>query len=208
MMSVALRGYTIWLINIVLCIYFFTQTFKISDYNRIKAAISNPMFVSPDGTMRKKKVAHPNSPYTDKLVHLTFSVHWPRAISNVLFLIYISEMINGLVHCTIIVTNRIRRIGQQKMPIDRIKRPLYSKNENDTMKHNSSTIYDISTNWMAENRVEIQRSMVMWWMGKRRRRNIVKYICQNLTIAQIFTVIRLNHGHRYDQLFAHHDTKI
>lgn len=73
MMSVALRGYTIWLINIVLCIYFFTQTFKISDYNRIKAAISNPIFVSPDGTMRKK-MPHQNSPYPDKLVNLKFLI--------------------------------------------------------------------------------------------------------------------------------------
>lgn len=73
MMSVALRGYTIWLINIVLCIYFFTQTFKISDYNRIKAAILNPIFVSPDGTMRKM-MPHQNSPYADKLVRLMFSI--------------------------------------------------------------------------------------------------------------------------------------
>lgn len=65
MMSFAFRGYTIWLINIVLCIYFFTQTFKISDYNRIKAVISNQAFVSPDGTMRKK-VTHQISPYTTK----------------------------------------------------------------------------------------------------------------------------------------------
>lgn len=67
MMSIALRGYTIWLINLILCIYFFTQTFKISDYNRIKAAISNPMFVSPDVTMRKK-IIHSNGQYGEKLV--------------------------------------------------------------------------------------------------------------------------------------------
>lgn len=36
MMGIIFRGYTVWVINIVLCIYFFTQTFKISDYNRIK----------------------------------------------------------------------------------------------------------------------------------------------------------------------------
>lgn len=69
MMSVALRGYTIWLINIVLCIYFFTQTFKISDYNRIKAVITNPMFVSPDVTMRKK-TNNSNGQYGEKLVSI------------------------------------------------------------------------------------------------------------------------------------------
>lgn len=83
MMSITLRGYTIWLINLVLCIYFFTQTFKISDYNRYKAAIANPMYVPPTGTMQKK-VIHPSGPYggaggSDKYV-LAFlfrlSVEW------------------------------------------------------------------------------------------------------------------------------------
>lgn len=73
MMSIALRGYTIWLMNIVLCIYFFTQTFKISDYNRIKAAITNPMFVSPDVTMRKK-TTHPNGSYGEKFVHFNTTI--------------------------------------------------------------------------------------------------------------------------------------
>lgn len=68
MMSIALRGYTIWIMNIVLCIYFFTQTFKISDYNRIKASIANPMLVSPDVTMRKK-VPHQNGLYGEKFVY-------------------------------------------------------------------------------------------------------------------------------------------
>lgn len=36
LMSVAFRGYVLWLINVGLCIYFFTQTLKISDYNRLK----------------------------------------------------------------------------------------------------------------------------------------------------------------------------
>lgn len=36
MMAVIFRGYTVWVMNVVLCIYFFTQTFKITDYNRIK----------------------------------------------------------------------------------------------------------------------------------------------------------------------------
>lgn len=34
MASIALRGYLLWLINLVLCIYLFTQTFRIYDYNR------------------------------------------------------------------------------------------------------------------------------------------------------------------------------
>lgn len=38
MMGITFRGYTIWVINVVLCIYFFTQTFKITDYNRIKVS--------------------------------------------------------------------------------------------------------------------------------------------------------------------------
>lgn len=72
MMSITLRGYTIWLINLVLCIYFFTQTFKISDYNRYKAAIANPMYVPPTGTMQKK-VIPPKGPYAEKFVYsLTF----------------------------------------------------------------------------------------------------------------------------------------
>lgn len=35
MMSVALRGYILWLINLVLAVYLFTQTFKIYDYNKL-----------------------------------------------------------------------------------------------------------------------------------------------------------------------------
>lgn len=106
MMSVALRGYTIWLINIVLCIYFFTQTFKISDYNRIKAAISNPAFVSPDGTMRKKVPHQTTSPYTEKCVFephhflsffFLFDMCFFKSKNNFsLFSIFLfTEMING-----------------------------------------------------------------------------------------------------------------
>lgn len=69
MMSITLRGYTIWLINLLLCIYFFTQTFKISDYNRYKAAIANPMYVPPTGTMQKKNVNQPSGAYAEKFVH-------------------------------------------------------------------------------------------------------------------------------------------
>lgn len=36
MMSVALRGYILWLINLALAVYLFTQTFKIYDYNKLK----------------------------------------------------------------------------------------------------------------------------------------------------------------------------
>lgn len=71
MMSIVWRGWTIWLINIILCVYFFTQTFKIADYNRIKAAISSPMFVPPDGTLRKKN-ARQNESYEDRLVFYIF----------------------------------------------------------------------------------------------------------------------------------------
>ena len=35
MMSIALRGYILWIINFCLAIYLFTQTFKISDHNRM-----------------------------------------------------------------------------------------------------------------------------------------------------------------------------
>lgn len=35
MMSVALRGYVLWLINLALAVYLFTQTFKIYDYNKL-----------------------------------------------------------------------------------------------------------------------------------------------------------------------------
>lgn len=37
MMSVALRGYVLWLINIALAVYLFTQTFKIYDYVKLSA---------------------------------------------------------------------------------------------------------------------------------------------------------------------------
>lgn len=106
MMSVSLRGYTVWLINIVLCIYFFTQTFKISDYNRIKAAITSPMFVTPEGTMRKKVIPQ-NGPYAEKytLIARIFVCCWflikiHRIYQYRLF----SEMIrNGSTHFTIAV---------------------------------------------------------------------------------------------------------
>ena len=35
LMSVALRGYVLWLINLALAVYLFTQTFKIYDYNKL-----------------------------------------------------------------------------------------------------------------------------------------------------------------------------
>jgi hypothetical protein len=35
MMSVALRGYVLWLINLVLAVYLFTQTFKVYDYIKL-----------------------------------------------------------------------------------------------------------------------------------------------------------------------------
>lgn len=35
MYSVALRGYVLWIINMVITLYLFTQTFKIYDYNKL-----------------------------------------------------------------------------------------------------------------------------------------------------------------------------
>lgn len=35
MMSLALRGYVLWLINLLLALYLFTQTFKVYDYNKL-----------------------------------------------------------------------------------------------------------------------------------------------------------------------------
>lgn len=43
MMSVALRGYVLWLINLSLAVYLFTQTFKIYDYNKL----SEHMAITP-----------------------------------------------------------------------------------------------------------------------------------------------------------------
>lgn len=41
MASIALRGYLLWLINLILTVYLFTQTFRVYDYNRLKE-ISKP----------------------------------------------------------------------------------------------------------------------------------------------------------------------
>jgi hypothetical protein len=38
MYSVALRGYALWLINLVLSLYLFTQTFKVYDYNKLASS--------------------------------------------------------------------------------------------------------------------------------------------------------------------------
>lgn len=35
MFSVALRGYLLWAINLGICLFLFTQTFKIYDYNKL-----------------------------------------------------------------------------------------------------------------------------------------------------------------------------
>lgn len=93
MMSIIFRGYTVWVINVILCIYFFTQTFKISDYNRIKVgththtnielrisqrlnilfnefqeAILNQSLTS-NGTLQKKVQQH-SSPHRVKFVYI------------------------------------------------------------------------------------------------------------------------------------------
>lgn len=38
MMSVALRGYVLWLINLMLAVYLFTQTFKVYDYIKLSSS--------------------------------------------------------------------------------------------------------------------------------------------------------------------------
>lgn len=38
--SIALRGYILWFINLVLTIYLFTQTFRIYDYNHTTEAVN------------------------------------------------------------------------------------------------------------------------------------------------------------------------
>lgn len=46
--SIVLRGYLLWILNVVLAIYFFTQTLRISDYNRLTpktVGVSNPGYV-------------------------------------------------------------------------------------------------------------------------------------------------------------------
>lgn len=40
MASLAMRGYLLWFINLVLTIYLFTQTFKIFDYNHTTEAVN------------------------------------------------------------------------------------------------------------------------------------------------------------------------
>lgn len=34
--SIAMRGYLLWFINLFLAVYLFTQTFRVSDYNRTR----------------------------------------------------------------------------------------------------------------------------------------------------------------------------
>lgn len=40
MASIALRGYILWFINLILSIYLFTQTFKVYDYNHTTEAVN------------------------------------------------------------------------------------------------------------------------------------------------------------------------
>lgn len=39
MFSVALRGYLLWAINLGICLFLFTQTFKIYDYNKLGGSV-------------------------------------------------------------------------------------------------------------------------------------------------------------------------
>lgn len=41
MASLALRGYLLWFINLILTIYLFTQTFRVYDYNRMNQVGNN-----------------------------------------------------------------------------------------------------------------------------------------------------------------------
>ncbi|CAO1301736.1 unnamed protein product, partial [Diamesa hyperborea] len=48
MMSIALRGYILWIINFCLAVYLFIQTFKISDHNRMKKGFNNAGFMNTE----------------------------------------------------------------------------------------------------------------------------------------------------------------
>lgn len=43
MMTMAFRGYLLWVINVAISIYLFTETFKIHDYN--KNTVSGSIFL-------------------------------------------------------------------------------------------------------------------------------------------------------------------
>lgn len=61
---------------------------------------------------------------------------------------------------------------------------------------------------MDESRAELQHSTVIWWMVQIRRKKFVIFICRSPIIVQTYIVMmRLKHGHHYDQLCAHHVTK-
>lgn len=51
MMVVCYRGFILWIINICLAGYLFSETFKIYDYNKMKVGFSNPGFISDSHTM-------------------------------------------------------------------------------------------------------------------------------------------------------------
>lgn len=63
--TIVLRGYIIWIINVALSIYFFTQTLEISDFNRLSAkqptgGVSNRAFTDESRTQ------HPIEAYGNK----------------------------------------------------------------------------------------------------------------------------------------------
>lgn len=117
----------------------------------------------------------------------------------------------GLIRCTIIVIIRALWRGQAKI-IVKIRRPLYLKSVNGIMRPSSSTICDTLTNWMDVNRVAvaIHRSIATWWMVWIHRKKFVTFIYQSRIIVQAHNLMNicLNHGHRYDQLYVHHDTNL
>ena len=47
MFSVALRGYLLWAINLGICLFLFTQTFKIYDYNKLtESGLTNNAYMN------------------------------------------------------------------------------------------------------------------------------------------------------------------
>lgn len=71
--TIVLRGYIIWIINVALAIYFFTQTLEISDYNRLttkplasanNGGASNRGFVDEPSSRAQQQ--HPIEAYGNK----------------------------------------------------------------------------------------------------------------------------------------------
>lgn len=61
--TIILRGYLLWILNVVLAVYFFTQTLRISDYNRLAP---KPVGVSNPGYVDDARRNHPIEAYGSK----------------------------------------------------------------------------------------------------------------------------------------------